>query len=216
MPRAISVARAAGLAGILFIALAAPVGAFELNGGCTLELSSTDASGAALDTASNGQGGTQDDPFIVDWNGTVSWDGGSGDTVFTHHSWQVSVFNIPTPLRGGDPNDGEETTATGSTGVSENAPFEFTGLYFVSGDIHGDGGASCDGSAWFKLNGNPVTTIPFWIAIVTALIGLLLLVSSRGTDTSALVAPGAPTPPPGPPRHGSTGSAEPPSEEDPR
>lgn len=181
MRQAQRIARAAGLAGLLVLVLVAPAGAFELNGGCTLELASTDASGAALDTASNGQGGTQDDPFIVDWDGTVSWNGTSGSTVFRNHSWQVSVFNIPTPLRGGDPNDGEETTSTGSTGVSENAPFEFTGLYFVSGDIAGDGGARCDGSAWFKLNGNPVTTIPFWIAVVIVVIGLLLVWSSRAT-----------------------------------
>lgn len=199
MRRAQRIARAAGLAGLLVLALAAPTSAFELNGGCTLELSSTDSSGAALDTASNGQGGTQDDPFIVDWNGTVSWSGSSGDTVFRNHSWQVSVFNIPTPLRGGDPNDGEETAATGSTGVSENAPFAFTGLYFVSGDITGDGGARCDGSAWFKLDGNPVTTIPFWVAIVIILIGLLMVWSSRGTDLGAMAPVHAGPPPPAPP-----------------
>lgn len=186
MRRATRVAPSAGLAGLLILLMVAPAAAFELNGGCTLELASTDASGAALDTATNGQGGTQDDPFIVDWDGTVSWDGSSGSTVFKNHSWQVLVFNIPTPLRGGDPNDGEETTATGSTGVSVNAPFEFTGLYFVSGDISGDGGARCDGSAWFKLNGNPFTTIPFWIAALIALIGLLLLASSRGTSLASM------------------------------
>lgn len=173
---------------LVTLARAPAVAAFELNGGCTLDLSSTDASGAALDTAGNGQGGTQDDPFIVDWDGTVSWNGSSGSTVFKNHSWHVDVFNIPTPLRGGDANEDGTTSANGSTGVSENAPFQFTGLYFVSGGISGDDGARCDGSAWLKLNGNPLTTIPFWIAVVIALIGLLLVMSSRGSEV-VLAAP---------------------------
>jgi len=189
------ITRVPGILGVIAaIALAAlahapAVAAFELNGGCTLDLASTDASGAALDTAANGRGGTQEDPFIVDWDGTVSWNGSSGDTVFKNHSWQVYVFNIPTPLRGGDDNDEGTTTSSGSTGVSANAPFQFTGLYFVSGNITGDGGARCDGSAWLKLNGNPLTTIPFWIAIVLVLIGLLLVMSSRGSQVTHPAAP---------------------------
>jgi hypothetical protein len=195
MRRAARVASVVGLSSLLAVLVAAPAAAFDLNGGCTLDLSSTDASGAALDGASGapggGQGGTQDDPFIVDWDGTVSWTGSSGSQVFMDHSWQVSVFGIPTPLRGGDPNDGGDTTADGSTGVSENAPIELTGVFNVSGDINGADGAHCDGSGWFKLNGNPLTTIPFWIAVVVAVAGLLLLLGARPTATVAAAAPGA-------------------------
>lgn len=194
-------ARVLAIASLLTFMLAAPAAAFDLNGGCTLELASTDASGAGLDTASGspegGQGGTQDDPFLVDWDGQVAWNGSTGSTVFTNHSWGVSVFNIPTPLQGGDPNDGGETVFTGSTGVSANAPFEFTGLYFVSGQVNGDGGAHCDGSGWFKLDGNPFATIPFWIAVAIAAIGLLLMWSSRPTEVAA-AAPTSYSPPPPP------------------
>ncbi len=194
-------ARVLAIASLLTFMLAAPAAAFDLNGGCTLELASTDAFGAGLDTASGspegGQGGTQDDPFLVDWDGQVAWNGSTGSTVFTNHSWGVSVFNIPTPLQGGDPNDGGETVFTGSTGVSANAPFEFTGLYFVSGQVNGDGGAHCDGSGWFKLDGNPFTTIPFWIAVAIAAIGLLLMWSSRPTEVAA-AAPTSYSPPPPP------------------
>jgi hypothetical protein len=205
MRRAARVASVIGLSSLLSILVAAPAAAFDLNGGCTLTISSTDASGAALDSASGdpggGQGGTQGDPFIVDWDGTVSWNGSSGSQVFMDHSWQVSVFGIPTPLRGGDPNDGGDTTAEGSTGVSENAPIELTGVFNVSGDINGAEGAHCDGSGWFKLNGNPLTTIPFWLAVVIAVVGLLLLLSARPTASGAVPAAGPPPyePPPAPP-----------------
>ncbi len=199
------VSRAVAVAGLITLALATPAAAFELNGGCTLEIASTDASGAQLDTAiggpDGGEGGSQDDPFLIDWEGEVFWSGSSGEQVFMNHSWGVSVFNVPTPLMGGDPNEGGVTTATGSTGVSQNAPFEFTGLYFVSGQINGDGGTHCDGSGWFKLNGNPLATIPFWIAFAIALVGLLLIWSSRATTVTlapvaGAQAPATPSPPP--------------------
>lgn len=180
------------IVGLLMAVLAAPVAGFELNGGCALDLTSTDASGATLDTASGGpgggSGGTQADPFLVDWDGNVSWVVGSGDQVFMDHSWQVFVFNIPTPVRGGDPNDAGNTSADGSAGVGENAPFQFTGLYHVSGDINGEGGTHCDGNGWFRLTGNPLATIPFWVSVLIAVVGALILWTARPT-----VAGSAPT-----------------------
>jgi hypothetical protein len=183
---------------LMALLTAGPVGAFELNGGCTLDIASTDASGGSLDTASGapggGQGGTQSDPFLVDWDGTVEWNGTSGSQVFRDHSWGVSVYGIPTPVRGGDPNEGEDTTGDGSTGVGENAPFPLVGVFHVSGDINGAEGTHCDGNGWFKLDGNPFTTIPFWIAVVIAVIGLLLLWSSRPTAEAAPPPPSEPMP----------------------
>lgn len=196
------------LAAAMLMALlaAGPVGAFELNGGCTLDIASTDASGGSLDTASGapggGQGGTQSDPFIVDWDGTVSWTGTSGSQVFRDHSWGVSVYGIPTPVRGGDPNEGEDTTGDGSTGVGENAPFPLVGVFHVSGDINGAEGTHCDGNGWFKLDGNPFATIPFWVAVAIAVIGLLLMWSSRpGAEAAPASARPSPYDPPAePPR----------------
>ena len=149
---------------------------------CTLELVSTDASGGPVDTASGtgpAGGGTQDDPFLVDWDGTVSWDGTSGDQVFNNHAWQTFVFLVPTPVRGGDPNEDDDVTGNGTVGVSENAPFRIAGLYYVSGNIDGEGGTHCDGSGWFKLTGNAVATIPFWVAVLIAVAGAVLIASAR-------------------------------------
>jgi len=177
-----SLVRAFSIGTILILALAHPVAAFELNGGCTLEIASTDATGAPLDLASGpgaGGGGTQSDPFLVDWDGGVSWVGSSGEQVFNNHGWQTFVFLVPTPVRGGDPNEDDETVGTGTVGVGENAPFRITGLYYVSGTIDGEGGTHCDGSGWLQLTGNTVTTIPFWLAVLIAVAGAALIWSSR-------------------------------------
>lgn len=198
-PRAARVAIIVGtMIGLLLPTASAA--AFELNGGCQLDLTSTDASGATVDTASGPSetGGTQADPFLVDWDGSVSWDGTSGDQVFNDHTWQTYVFLIPIPVRGGDPNSADNTVAEGSAGVSANAPFQFTGLYYVSGDINGAGGTHCDGNGWFKLTGNPITTIPFWVAVLIAVSGAALVGTARPhatagpTDDTQAVERGAP------------------------
>jgi hypothetical protein len=165
----------------LLMLLAGPATGFELNGGCALDIASTDVTGAPVDVATGpgaGGGGTQDDPFLIDWDGTVNWQGSSGDQVFNNHSWQTYVFLVPTPVRGGDPNDEDDVVGTGSADVSANAPFRISGLYYVSGHIDGEGGTHCDGSAWFKLIGDPVSTFPFWLAILLAVAGAVLIATS--------------------------------------
>ena len=160
--------------------LAAPVAGFDLNGGCTVTLTSMDAEGETIDTASGpGSGGTADDPFLIDWDGSVAWESNSGSQVFKNHQWQIFVFNFPTPVRGADPNEGEGTTGSGSAGVSENAPFRITGLYHVSGDINGDEGAHCDGNGYFKLVGDPIGTVPFFLGAILVLIGGVLVATAR-------------------------------------
>lgn len=173
-----------GVAGAtaLGLLMAAPVAAFELNGGCNVTLTSMDAGGGTIDTASGpGSGGTEADPFLIDWDGTISWESDSGSQVFMDHAWQTYVYMIPTPVRGGHPNDAGETTGSDTEGVGENAPFRITGLYFVSGDINGEGGTHCDGSGWFKLTGDATGTVPFFIGLLIILAGAALLFLSRPT-----------------------------------
>lgn len=157
-----------------FLLIPSSVGAFPLTT-CTLAVTSTDASGKTIARASGGAGdATETNPLLVDWDGTVTWHGTSGDNAIKNNSWHVDVFMIPTPLRGGDANAKGNKVGDGTTSVRANAPFQFTGLYYVSGEFRGDGG-SCVGSGWLKLTGNPASTIPFWLAVVLALLGLVLL-----------------------------------------
>jgi len=172
--RALAAAAAVGLLA------ATPVAAFDLNGGCTVTLTSMDASGTVIDSASGpGAGGTEGDPFMIDWEGTISWQSSSGSQVFMNHGWQTFVFMFPTPVRSGDPNEAGSTTGSGTAAVGENAPFRITGLYHVSGDINGDDGAHCDGNGWFKLIGDPLGTVPFFLGIGFVLAGAAVTATAR-------------------------------------
>jgi hypothetical protein len=159
----------AAMAALSLLIWAAPAAAFPLTN-CTLQAASLKADGSALDSIAGGAiDATQEDPFIVDWDGTITYQGGS-DIEMKNNTWSVSVFNIPTPLSGGDDNPEDNRTGSGTVGVSENAPFRITGLYYVAGALTGSGG-TCSGSGWFKLSGDPIGTIPFWFGLGLTLLG---------------------------------------------
>ncbi len=166
--------------------IAAPAAAFPLTN-CTLQATGLAADGSKIDSVQSGApDATQDDPFLVDWDGTVSY-AGTAQIEMKNNTWHVDVFGIPTPLQGGDANTADTRDGSGTVSVSANAPFKFTGLYFVSGSITGSGG-TCAGSGWFKLTGDPTGTIPMIIALVVLILGLLLLVFGvRGHVISAVV-----------------------------
>lgn len=168
--------RVLSIAAICAIALAAAaqtVGAFPLDG-CTMSVQSTRADGTTLDTVSGpGPGGTQDEPLDVDSNGSVTWSGTTGSQVIKNNSWHIEVFYLPL-YRGSEANADGGTSAKGTVDFGKDAPFRFTGLYFVSGGIRGDGGA-CDGSGWVKVIGDPVGTLPFIAGLVLAILGIVLL-----------------------------------------
>jgi hypothetical protein len=160
---------------LLALVVSGTASAFPLTN-CTLTVSSTAKGGATLDTATGGApDATQQDPFIVDWDGTVAYDGTTGSQVIKHNTWFVNVWHLPTPLRGGSPNDDGNQKGNGSVDVSANAPFRMTGLYFVDGAISGEGG-QCAGSGWFKIAGDPVGTIPFFVGLALLVVGALLAI----------------------------------------
>ncbi len=176
------------LAGSAVLALAAPVAAFPLTT-CTLALASTDASGAPLDTATSGAAdATRADPFQVDWEGMVSYQGTTG-VVIKDYTYQISVFGVPTPLQGGGTNDDENTDGEGSVGVAANSPFRAAGLYHVTGTYSGAGG-TCSGSGWFLLTGSPIGTVPWIAGVALTVIGALGLARGLGGHLLSSIAGG--------------------------
>lgn len=171
----------------LILLLPASANAFPLTR-CTLTLTSYDASGNQLAVATAGaDDATQADPLVVDWDGTVAWSGTQGSQVITDHKWSVSIFNIPTPISGGDANAGHKTDGAGTVQVGENLPFKMVGLFYVSGSIAGTGG-DCAGSGWVKLDGSPIGTIPFWVFLVLVVLGALLtFMGFRGSAAWAII-----------------------------
>ena len=184
LPPMVRVLVAAAIAIAAVVLVAQPVAGFELTG-CRLIVQSFDADGEPLDTAvgdgEGGEGGTRADPFRVDYDGTVLYEGDTGEQVITDQAWSVDVFLIPTPVRGGGPNDEEQTSAEGEIDVSDSLPIRVNGLFFVSGQVAGEGGA-CRGNTWVRMIDDPsgtVITIPFWIALLVIAAGLFVLWQAR-------------------------------------
>jgi hypothetical protein len=154
--------------------LAPAATAFPLDG-CTMSVQSMRADGTVLDEASGpGPDGTQDEPLDVASTGSVKWSGTTGSHVIKNNSWHIEVFYLPTLYRGSEANADGDTGAEGTVDFGKDAPFRFTGLYFVAGGMSGDGGA-CGGSGWVKVIGDPIGTVPFFAGLAFAIIGLLLL-----------------------------------------
>jgi len=154
--------------------------AFPLGSDCVLAAISFRSDGNLLDSVVSGaDDSSQTNPFQVDWAGQVHWVGRTTATI-TNNSWHVDVFMLPTPLRGGDANSRSNKIGDGDIEVGTNLPFRFTGLYYVSGEFSGTGG-SCAGSGWVRMIGNPLASVPFWIAVLVALVGLISLVVALRT-----------------------------------
>jgi hypothetical protein len=163
-----------------------PGRAFSLSA-CTLQLTSLDANGAIVDSAqSGGSDASQQAPLQVQWDGTVAWRGATGARPVRDTSWSVEVFGLPTSLRGGDQNSTGDTSGDGSVRISQAVPFRFTGLFHVSGQLSREGGA-CSGSGWVRVIGDPMSTLPFLVALALLLVGVVLLaVGARGHWVAAL------------------------------
>jgi hypothetical protein len=158
----------------LLLLLPASASAFPVTN-CTIELTSVDGDGATIDTATVGDAdGTQANPLLVDWDGSVDWAGTTGPLVIKDSRWSISLFYVPTPESGAEANENGHNDGDGSVRISEDLPFRVTGLYFVSGQISGTGGG-CEGSGWINVTGDPFGTVPFWIGIGMIVVGVLLL-----------------------------------------
>jgi hypothetical protein len=176
------------LAALALVALALAIGsvrpqaglAFPLSG-CHLTITSLDAGGAAIDSAiGGGADATQAAPLQVSWDGTIEWSGSSGAQAIRGAGWHVDVFGLPTSLRGDDPNQDGGTSAAESIRISEAVPFQFTGLFYVSGQLSGEGG-TCTGEGWVRVLGDPMSTLPFLVSLALVLVGAVLLaVGARG------------------------------------
>ncbi len=147
---------------------------------CTATLTSTAADGSPLDSVVGGAAdSTREDPFLIDWNGTVAWEGTTGGIVFTDFTWGISISGIPTALNGVVTNASGQTEGSGSVVPNDVAPLQLVGLFYVTGSVSGDAG-SCDGSGWVQLQGDPIGTLQFWAGLAAVAIGILLIVIGRG------------------------------------
>ncbi len=115
-----------------------------------------------------GPGATQDDPFEVDFDGPVRWEG-SSDEVIANGSWTVTAR--PFSFGGDVTNSSGTTTADGEITPSEYLPFAIPGLVLVTVDLTGESGATCSVSGWIQFSGNPLQSPAGWLAIALSVLG---------------------------------------------
>ncbi len=188
------------LALILVVALVgmAAVGATEIGAAGFLTGDCTATADSDLDSMPDPGATSKRDPFDIDPNGTLSWEGRSV-TPITDHTWEISVDVAGFPYvaaSGGDPNDGLSQESIGSTSVRSYAEdiagilgtIEIGGIYEVSGYISGSGG-NCDALAFVRLpNGlfqGPVALGATALAVIFLIILLVIAAGvRRGSKTT--------------------------------
>ena len=96
--------------------------------------------------------------------------------VFQNNHWNVAIEGLPV-LNGSDDNP-LDLDEIGNVTVASKVPVRIVGLIHVTGDIFGNGDVdTCHGDGWVLILGDPVGTIPMWIAlalIAAGIIGLLV------------------------------------------
>jgi hypothetical protein len=182
--RRLAIAGALALVGVTMLAL--PAVAAELTGGCTFEANSFDESGAPLETGTipPGTEGTDRNSFRIAWNGEVDFRFTTGTTVFANNEWAVYAAGIPFPILSGSDDNPMDLDESGTVTVGPGVPGPVVGLFYVTGYIEGNGGTNrCDGNGWVHIVGDPLGTIPFWLALALLVIGGGLLVATPYTRT---------------------------------
>jgi hypothetical protein len=165
----------------------------EINGGCTVEATSSVDSTVVTDTS-------RQEPFQVDPDGSLSWVAASPAPI-TNHFWEIYVDlgGFPVVIASNDhaePNFDEDTENTGDVPdisayvaeVSDASGLELDGVFEVGGDIEGDGGA-CDGFGFVELTAAPFSTLISQIAAAVgllALIGLLAMAFNRTREVEVV------------------------------
>ncbi len=144
--------------------------------GCTIAVTSLSAGGDTLDTASApGEGGTKDDPFVVDPDGSVAWKGAS-DAVIKDGEWSVSVAGVP--VRSGTFANDEGKKKVSGVQSMDILPSAVVGAVLtgdqvipVSGKVTGTGG-SCTASGFITGTGSPTSSPMFYAGVASLVLGL--------------------------------------------
>lgn len=149
-----------------------------LDGGCTVEASSD------LETKRGVPTMHRSDPFDVDPDGTVSWEATS-DGPIMDHTWNIYVHAAGFKVRIDDDGDPNEKGDTGNSDTEQVRPYadnvasriggDLVGIFLVSGDIEGEGGA-CDGQAWVRIEGSVLSNYVGQGALVLLLLLVIIII----------------------------------------
>lgn len=195
--RIFGIAAVFAAASIGALASASPASAAEAVGCQGMAVSYTQA-GTELDrVTAPGPGGTNEDPFLVDFDGTIRWSG-SSDAVLQNGAWSVSIGGFP--LSGDVTNESGTREASGTDTIGSKLPafvktiLQGEAKILVTGEVTGSGGQSCVVAVWIQNAGagSPVASPMGITGIAAGVLGLLLL-GSMLLGTKAVAAPAAVT-----------------------
>lgn len=172
----------------VLLSIAAPAFAQTVSGDCVetdISAMSYSAEGTQLDS-STVAAATQGDPFQIDPGGSVSWDARTTRPI-TDHRWEIGpvIGGLEISLfSGGDPNGAKTVESTGRVDIADRIEeiqtesvgwitSSLVGILQVWGRIEGDG--SCEGRAWVKIEGSPLSGILGQGALGAVVVGAGLL-----------------------------------------
>jgi hypothetical protein len=153
----------------LWSVLAVPASASVTAGPC-------DGSVTILGVTYTPENDTPADPVVIpDESGVVvEYTGNTGGVVIKNHRGSIAVDVGPIPITVAEwsgRNADDEVATTDNYALDEafaKLPFDIVGIYRVSGTHVGRGG-TCEGFAYVKIEGNPLSTVPGIAAtVVTA------------------------------------------------
>jgi hypothetical protein len=175
-------------AAAMLLSIASPAFAQTVSGDCVAtDISGTSfsADGAQLDSSTVADA-TRSDPFLIDPGGSVSWDARTTRPI-TDHTWHIGpvIGGLEISLfSGGDPNTAETVESTGRVDIASRIDeiqtesvgwitSSLVGILQAWGRIEGDG--SCEGRAWVKIEGSPLSGVLGQGALGAMVVGAGLL-----------------------------------------
>jgi hypothetical protein len=170
--------------------------------GCSGTAVSFDADGHELDrVAAPGAGGTSDDPFEVDPEGSVKWEASASPAVPDDGTWKVETKSTPKLSFGGD---GGLDQSSGTEELKDHLVVDIpligetrvaSGKFFVEVVVEG-GAVTCTMSGYVEINGSPIGTPIFWAGVILGALGLVLAFTATPTAKATAAGSAASAPPP--------------------
>jgi hypothetical protein len=113
-------------------------------------------------------------PFKVTWVGRVDFRFDTG-VLFSNNHWNVRLEGVP--VLSGKDDDPSDLDEVGN--LKLDLPIRMVGVFNISGDLFGNGDTThCAGDGWIYLVGDPIGTVPWIIAAILILLGLIGLVAT--------------------------------------
>jgi hypothetical protein len=110
----------------------------------------------------------------VTWDGRVDFRFDTG-VLFSNNHWNVRLEGVP--VLSGKDDDPSDLDEVGN--LKLDLPIRMVGVFNISGDLFGNGDTThCAGDGWIYLVGDPIGTVPWIIAAILILLGLIGLVAT--------------------------------------